>query len=174
MKLAALSFALAILLAAPVASADPELQPKLAEIGFLVGDWSNGQGRVADGGGASTGASMVTVEAGGGVLLRRDHTSLFDRNGKPAGGFNQVMIIYPEAGTLHADYSDGAHVIHYVTAEVQPGRSVTFTSAIRPGAPVFRLAYELTAPDALIVTFGMIPPGGVFQPIAVGTLRRGG
>ena len=174
MKLAALNCALAILITAPVASAEPELQPKLAEIGFLVGDWSNGQGRVSDGGGAATGGSKVTVEAGGGVLLRRDHTSLFDRNGKPAGGFNQVMMIYPEAGTLHADYSDGSHVIHYVTAEVQPGRSVTFTSAVQPGAPVFRLAYELTAPDALIVTFGMIPPGGGFQPIAVGTLRRGG
>jgi len=174
MKFAALSLALAVLLSARAARADPELQPKLAEIGFLVGNWSNGQGHVADTGGASTGGSKVTVEAGGGVLLRRDHTNLFDRDGKPAGGFNQVMMIYPEAGTLHADYSDGAHIIHYVTAEVQPGRSVTFTSAIQPGAPVFRLAYELTAPDALIVTFGMIPPGGAFQPIAVGTLRRGG
>ena len=174
MKFAALSLALAVLFAAPVAGAEPELQPKLAEIGFLVGDWSNGQGHVSETGGMSTGASKVTVEAGGGVLLRRDHTSLYDRAGKPAGGFNQVMIIYPEAGTLHAEYSDGAHVIHYVTAEVRPGRSVTFTSAVQPGAPVFRLAYELTSPDALVVTFGMIPPGGAFQPIAVGTLRRGG
>jgi hypothetical protein len=174
MKASALILALTVLFAGSAACAAPELQPKLAEIGFLVGDWSNGQGHVSDAGETSTGASTVTVEAGGGVLLRRDHTSLFDRNGKPAGGFNQVMIIYPEAGTLHADYSDGAHVIHYVTAEVQPGRSVTFTSAVQPGAPVFRLAYELTAPNALIVTFGMIPPGGGFQPIAVGTLRRGG
>jgi len=174
MKASVLILSLAVLFAGSAARAEPELQPKLAEIGFLVGDWSNGQGHVAETGGASTGASKVTVEAGGGVLLRRDHTSLFDRNGKPAGGFNQVMIIYPEAGTLHADYSDGTHVIHYVTAEVRPGRAVTFTSAVQPGAPVFRLAYELTAPDALIVTFGMIPPGGGFQPIAVGTLRRGG
>jgi len=174
MKPAALLLALAALFAAPAAIAAPELQPKLAEIGFLVGDWSNGQGHVSETGGRSTGASKITVEAGGGVLLRRDHTSLFDRDGKPVGGFNQVMIIYPEAGTLHAEYSDGAHVIHYVSAEIQPGRSVVFTSAVQPGAPVFRLAYELTAPDALIVTFGMIPPGGDFRPIAVGTLRRGG
>ena len=174
MNLTAASLALAVLFAAPVAFAEPELQPKLAEIGFLVGDWSNGQGHVAEAGGTSTGASKVTVEAGGGVLLRRDHTSLYDRDGKPAGGFNQVMMIYPEDGTLHAEYSDGAHIIHYVTADVRPGRSVTFTSAIQPGAPVFRLAYELTAPDALVVTFGMIPPGGTFQPIAVGTWRRGG
>jgi len=174
MKFAAIGLALAALFAAPAASADPALQPKLAEIGFLVGDWSNGQGHVADTGGASSGASKITVEAGGGVLLRRDHTNLFDSAGKPAGGFNQVMMIYAEAGTLHAEYSDGAHIIHYVSAEVRPGRSVTFTSAVQPGAPVFRLAYELTSPDALIVTFGMIPPGGGFQPIAVGTLRRDG
>jgi hypothetical protein len=174
MKASVLIPALAVLFGGSTVRAAPELQPKLAEIGFLVGDWSNGQGHVSDTGGVSTGASKVTIEAGGGVLLRRDHTNLFDRDGKPAGGFNQVMMIYPEAGTLHADYSDGAHIIHYVTAEVRPGRSVTFTSTIQPGAPVFRLAYELTAPDALIVTFGMIPPGGAFQPIAVGTLRRGG
>jgi len=174
MKLAALILALAALIAAPAANANPALQPKLAEIGFLVGDWSNGQGRVSETGGTATGASMITIEAGGGVLLRRDHTNLFDRAGKPAGGFNQVMIIYPEAGTLHADYSDGAHIIHYVTAEVRPGHAVTFTSSVQPGRPVYRLAYELTAPDALIVTFGLIPPGGDFQPIAVGTLRRGG
>jgi len=174
MKLIAPPFALMALLAVTSAHADPALQPKLAGLGFLVGDWSSGHGQVADTGGTANGSSKMTVEAGGGVLLRRDHTNLFDRNGKPAGGFNQVMMIYPEAGTLHADYSDGTHIIHYVTAEVQPGHAVTFTSAVQPGAPVFRLAYELTAPDAMIITFGMIPPGGGFQPIAVGTLRRGG
>jgi hypothetical protein len=174
MKRLALPLALAALFTVTSAHADPALQPKLAGLGFLVGDWSSGHGEVADTGGTASGSSKMTIEAGGGVLLRRDHTNLFDRAGKPAGGFNQIMMIYPEAGALHADYSDGAHVIHYVTAEVQPGHAVTFTSAVQPGAPVFRLAYELTSPDALIVTFGVIPPGGAFQPIAVGTLRRGG
>jgi len=174
MKPAAIILAIAALFAAPAAKAEPELQPKLAEIGFLVGDWSNGQGHVSDTGESAAGTSKITIEAGGGVLLRRDHTDLYDRDGKRAGGFNQVMMIYAEAGGLRADYSDGSHIIHYVSAEVHPGHAVTFTSAAQPGAPVFRLAYELTAPDALIVTFGMIPPGGAFQPIAVGTLRRGG
>jgi hypothetical protein len=117
----------------------------------------------------------VTAEAGGAVLLRRDHTDLFDAAGKPAGAMDQIMMIYPEGGTLRADYSDGTHVIHYLAAIVKPGESVEFTSAARPDTPTFRLAYHLTAPTTLEVTFSMAQPGGAdFQPIATGVLNRGG
>ena len=51
------------------------------------------------------------------------------------GGFDQIMMIYPEAGTVRADYSDGVHVIHYVSAMVEPGAAVTFTSAASPHLP---------------------------------------
>jgi hypothetical protein len=147
--------------------------PALAGAGFLVGDWTAGGGAVAETGGRATGRSRVTLEAGGAVLLRRDHTDLFDAAGKPAGGFDQIMMIYPEAGTLHADYSDGTHLIHYVSAQVEPGRAVTFTSAAAPGAPAFRLAYRLEAADELSVWFGMAPPGSAdFKVIAQGELRR--
>jgi hypothetical protein len=58
---------------------------------------------------------------------------------------------------------------------VLPGRSVTFTSAAQPGAPTFKLAYELTAPGVLSVSFMMAPPGGApFQPIATGILTKAG
>lgn len=149
------------------------LQPGLAGLAFLVGHWSQGRGVVAETGGTSTGSSLISVAANGGVLLRRDQTQLFDRSGAPSGAFEQVMMIYPEGGGIRADYSDGAHVIHYAQAKVAPGASVTFSSAGSPGAPVFTLTYTLTAPDVLAVAFAVTPPGStVATPIAAGTLRK--
>jgi len=166
---------LALTLGQPAAAQTSGLKPALAPIGFLVGHWTSGEGKVADTGGTARGASTITAEAGGAVLLRRDHTDLFDASGKPAGGFDQIMMIYAEAGGLRADYSDGEHLIHYVSAEVAPGHSVTFTSAAQPGAPMFRLSYTVKAPDTLAIVFGMIPPGGAaFRPIATGEIRRSG
>jgi hypothetical protein len=128
---------------------------------------------VSDTGGTSKGASAFSLEAGGAAVLRRDHTDLFDAKGKPAGSFDQIMLIYPESGTLHADYIDGQHVIHYTSAAVTPGKSVVFSSADGPGS-VFRLSYELQAPEILGVSFSMKPPGQpAFLPIATGTLKRG-
>ena len=169
--------ALAALLASFAVAAraqNPGLKPELGGIGFLVGDWSAGRGIVAETGGTSTGSSRIEVAANGAVLLRRDQTNLFDKAGKGSGRFDQVMMIYPAAGTLHADYSDGTHVIHYTRADVVAGKSVAFSSASAPGAPVFRLTYTLTAPDTLGVSFGMTPPGGTsFNPIVTGTLHKG-
>ncbi|MBB2174007.1 hypothetical protein [Gluconacetobacter asukensis] len=145
----------------------------LSGIRFLVGTWNAGQGTLADTGGTTTGQSTITAEAGGAVLLRRDHTDLFDRAGKPSGGFDQIMMIYPEGSTLHADYSDGRHVIHYDRAAIEPGHAVTFTSSAAPGQPVFRLGYRLLAPNRLGVSFSMAPPGStIFRPVADGTLSR--
>ena len=148
-------------------------KPALAPVAFLVGTWVSGEGKVADTGGKSKGGSMMTVESDGSAILRRDHTETFDRAGKPAGSFHQTMLIYPDDGGLKADYVDGeGHAIHYISATVTPGKSVTFTSAAGQG-PVFRLTYESQSPDVLAITFGMTPPGqSEFRPIATGTLKR--
>jgi hypothetical protein len=165
--------AMALCVAASASANTPPLKPDLASIGFLVGRWESGDGKVADTGGTSKGSSVVTVEANGEALLRRDHTDLFDAKRTPSGGFDQIMLIYPEGGTIHADYSDGQHVVHYTSATVVSGKSVTFSSAAQTGAPTFTLSYELHAPDTLSVTFGMTPPGQTeFRPIATGTLRK--
>ena len=156
-----------------VAAQDTPLKPELSDIAFLVGDWTNGAGQIAENGGRSRGSSSVTVVANGGAMLRRDHTDLIAADGKPMGGFDQIMMIYPEGGTLHADYSDGQHVIHYTSAMVAKGASVTFLSAMARGVPTFRLAYRLMGPTTLSVTFSMAPPGSEdFHPIATGTLTR--
>ena len=175
MRIVAWTIAVAIAAGSTAHAEPPPLKPALAPIGFLVGHWTSGEGKVADIGGTARGVSTITAEAGGVVLLRRDHTDLFDAAGKPAGGFDQIMMIYPEAGGLRADYSDGEHLIHYVSTEVVPGRSVTFTSAVQLGAPVFRLSYTVKTPDTLAIAFGMIPPGqSAFRPIATGELHRSG
>ena len=164
--------AIAACVAVP-AIGQPTPAPDLAGIGFLVGHWTSDDGKVSDTGGTAKGSSTVTVEANGKALLRRDHTDLFDKAGKAAGGFDQIMLIYPEGGTLHADYSDGQHVIHFVRASVVPGKSVTFTSAAVPGTLSFQLRYEVQSPDAVAITFGMIPPGQTaVRPIAAGTLKK--
>ena len=171
----ALAATAAFLALASSASAQeaPKLKPELAGLSFLVGEWSNGQGAVADTGGTSTGSSKITVEAGGGALLRKDHTELFDKAGKPTGGFDQIMLIYPEGGAIHADYSDGAHVIHYVSAKVTPGKFAVFSTAASPGAPAFRLAYVLSDPRTLAIAFSMAPPGSTtFKTIAAGAVTK--
>ena len=161
-----------LLLAAP-AHADMALKPALAPVAFLVGNWDSGEGKVAETGGTSKGGSIISVESDGSALLRRDHTELFDKAGKPAGGFHQTMLIYPDGNTLKADYVDGeGHAIHYISADVVPGKSVTFRSGTGQG-PQFKLTYEMRAPDMLAVSFGMTPPGeGAFRPIATGTLKK--
>ena len=155
------------------AIAQSELKPPLAPLGFLVGNWKSDDGKVPETGGTSKGGSLVSVQSDGWALLRQDHTELFDKDGKPAGGFHQTMVIYPDSGAIHADYVDGeGHAIHYATAEVMPGKSVTFSSAPGQG-PIFRLRYELLAPQTLAVSFGMTPPGQAeFHAIASGTMRK--
>jgi hypothetical protein len=151
------------------------LDPSLAPVGFLLGHWTSGDGKVTDIGGTSRGSSIITAEAGGAVLLRRDHTDVFDAGGKPTESFDQIMMIYPEGGSLRADYSDGTHVIHDKSAQITPDRSVVFTSAAEPGAPVFKLSYRLIAADTLDVAFAMAPPGqSEFREIASGSLHKAG
>ncbi len=160
-------------LASSNAAAAPPLNHDLSGLSFLLGHWASGRGKVADTGGTSSGSSVITPQAGGAVLLRQDHTNLFSASGASAGSFDQIMMIYPEGGQIRADYADGTHVIHYTSAEVTPGRSVVFITAPHPGAPVFRLAYMVTSPTTLALSFSMIPPGGAGpHPIATGTLQK--
>jgi hypothetical protein len=160
------------LVAAAVQAQPASLAAPLAGLSFLTGSWSSGRGHVADTDEDSTGSSVVTVEANGGALLRRDHTELFDKAGRSKGGFDQIMLIYAEGGTLRADYSDGSHVIHYTRVTVTPGRAVTFQSEPAAGAPAYRLKYQLQNPTTLTVDFTMAPPGGGFRPVAFGLLSK--
>jgi len=165
-----------LLLATTAFAKTANLKPELAGIEFLVGHWTSlDQGKVAETGGTSTGVIYFTPEVGGSVLLRKDHVNLFDRSGRPSGSFDILMMIYPEAGALHADYSDGEHIIHYTAADVSPGHSVSFTSAASPQTPTFKLVCRLVKPKILEIEFSMAPPGSTeFHSIATGKAQRHG
>ncbi len=168
-----IAIALIVATSAVASAQTTVLKPELAPVGFLVGTWGGGNGKVADTGGTSTGSSTIASEVDGSVLLRRDHTDLFGADGKPAGSFEQLMMIYPEDGTLHADYSDGTHIIHYTSAIVVPDRSVVFTTATLANAPTFRLSYEKSNATTLAIRFEIEPPGQTaFHLIASGTLQK--
>ncbi len=172
MRFAVVAFLLAAGLAGPALAAPAKaLAPELQPLGFLVGRWTAGEGKTAQG--TASGRSAFSIEAGGKALLRRDHTTLKGPDGKRAGALDQVMLIYPEGGTFRADYSDGQHVIHYAKARVEPGRSVVFDAPGQAGAPSFRLSYAAEGADALKVSFEMAAPGETaFRPVAVGEMKR--
>ena len=116
----------------------------------------------------------MSAEAGGAVLLRRDHTNLFAAGGQATGGFDQLMTIYAEDGTIHADYFDPAHVIHYTKCRGgRPAIPWYSPQPPAPGGPAFRLTYTLAAPGTLAIGFAMAPPpGNSFHEIAAGTLTK--
>jgi hypothetical protein len=173
MRNAALVFS-ALLVASTASAQTSSLKGGLQGIDFLVGHWSTPtRGKVADTGGGSSGESNFTPEVGGSVLLRKDHVSLYDAAGKPSGGFDIMMMIYPEAGGIHADYADGDHIIHYTSATVTPGQAVTFVSAPSPTTPTFKLSYVLSKPKVIDIDFSMAAPGSTdFHPIATGSATK--
>ncbi len=173
MRCATLVFAV-LLVASAAAAQTPSLKGGLQGLDFLVGHWSAPmRGKVAETGGGSTGESDFTPEVGGSVLLRKDHVRLYDAAGKPTGEFNIIMMIYPEAGAIHADYADGDHIIHYTSASVIPGQAVTFVTASLPNAPTFKLAYGLSKSKTIDINFSMAAPGATdFHPIATGSMIK--
>ncbi|MEA1676431.1 hypothetical protein [Nitrospirillum sp. BR 11163] len=151
----------------------PTVAPTLAPLGFLLGDWTGG-GKTADGG-MARGTSTIKAVAGGGGLLRQDHTDLMGQDGRPVpgAGFDQIMLIYPQDGTLRADYLDGQHTIHYTSAQVVPGESVIFLAEATPATPGFRLGYTKVDGGTLHVKFEMAPPGAPgYMTVAEGDVKR--
>jgi hypothetical protein len=159
---------LTLVLATPVAA--QTLSAPLAGLSFLVGDWT-GTGK-SENDTTDNGRSSVQPVVGGNALLRRDHTDVTDKTGKLIESFDQIMLIYPEGGTLHADYLDGTHVIHYTSATIQPGQSVQFLTGTSATAPAFRLTYSKQAAGMLAIKFEMQPPGAPqFQIVAEGDMH---
>ncbi len=158
--------------ASPAFAASPPLSAEMQPLSFLVGHWTATEGK-AENDAIARGVSSIEPAAGGTALLRRDRTDLFSVDGTPRTSFEQVMLIYPEGGALHADYFDGSHVIHYVSATVDPGKSVTFNTAATPGPPRFRLTYAAGGANLITVKFEMAPPGSAeFRTIASGEAKR--
>jgi hypothetical protein len=143
----------------------------MGPIGFLIGKWT-GEGK-SEGGNTDRGTSSIEPIVGGTALLRRDHNDVIDSKGKRVESFDQVMLIYAEAGTLRGDYTDGSHIIHYRSATVNPGVSVQFVTEMTPDAPAFRLTYSKMSPSILGVRFEMALPGTTeFHTVAEGQISK--
>jgi methylmalonyl-CoA mutase cobalamin-binding subunit len=83
------------------------------------------------------------------------------------------MLIYPEGGTLHADYLDGGHVIHYTGATIKPGEAVAFHTAESATVPVFSLVYSRTGANTMSVISAVRQPHvDATMVIAKGALKR--
>ncbi|HXQ09901.1 MAG TPA: hypothetical protein VN805_02770 [Caulobacteraceae bacterium] len=165
----ALMVATAALFAANTVAAQ-SLSPQMAPLGFLVGDWA-GTAK-SEGGTTDRGVSSIHPIVGGAALLRNDHNDVLDASGKVVESFDQVMPIYPEGGSLHADYLDGSHVIHYTRSVVQPDVAVQFLTDA-DARPVYRLTYTKVSADVLAIKFETAAPGSSdFHLIAEGEVRR--
>jgi hypothetical protein len=137
----------------------------LAPLAFLVGNWG-GPGTGATG--VSSGTCSFEIAIQGHALLRRNV------NESQAGRHEDIMMIYGTPAGLRATYADmEGHAINYaVTATADPKRAVFLSDEI-PGAPRFRLTYQLRPDGSLNTVFAMARPGtSEFQTYVEGVAKR--
>jgi hypothetical protein len=134
------------------------LQPKLARLSFLLGEWQ------AEGGGKpgeASGGFTFSASLQGRAIVRTNSAEYPATPARPASRHDDLMVLYAAEGSsdVRADYYDSeGHVIRYV---VQPGgeNEVTLLSEASAGAPRFRLSYKLAAGGKLAGRFEVAPPG---------------
>ena len=171
---AALAFVVVAGFTAGVASAAEPASAAFTPVSFLVGDWTGG-GRAE--GSAGTGGDSFAFELGGHVLVRRAHSSYPATADAPAGTYEGLMVIYPDAnasGGLRADsYDSGGHVIRYALVPGSAPNVAQFLSDGPTAQPTFRLTYAAHAGGVLEVTFETARPGSAtFAIVAHGIERR--
>lgn len=137
---------------------------------FLMGDW------VSDGPAIQgSGAFSFRPELDGRVLVRRNRADLPASPEHSSASHADLLLLYPEAGALRAEYFDNeGHVIHYRASVANDGKSATFVSDPAAGAPRFRLSYALLAGERVRVRFEIAPPGQPdgFKTYVEGTVHR--
>jgi hypothetical protein len=126
-----------------------------APIEFLLGDWV-GEG---DGGpGQGSGEFSFYKDLDGKVAVRKNFAEYPATKDRPALRHDDLMIVYPDSGTLRAIYFDNdGYVIHYAVQGTKD--SAVFLSDALPSAQRFRLTYERTSADAVSLKFEIAPPG---------------
>jgi hypothetical protein len=145
-----------------------------ADWSFLLGNWilDEGGGRPGE---ATSATASFTVDLGGHVIVRRNHSEYASVNGKPPVIHDDLMTIYEEGGAARAIYWDNeGHVIRYTVSVSADRKKIVFVSEKAAGAPVFRLTYEDLKPNTVRAGFEIAPPDkpGQFAMYVQGTMVR--
>jgi hypothetical protein len=148
----------ALLAECAFAAPPPELEP----LSFLVGEWrATGSGEP----GVGSGAATFARELQGQVIVRRSFAEYPAAAGRPSSRHDDLLILYPHAGAVRADYYDSeGHVIRYAVRSPVAGEAI-FISDVVANEPRFRLGYRLES-DVLKGEFAIAPPGtpDAFKP----------
>ncbi len=163
---------LALLLAAQ-ASAEPAPQSApLAGMAFLAGDWNIAGGRMPLYGARPEGSEKVVPELDGKAYVMEVHTVLIGVEGQTMGTNDSVLLVYPDADAVKAEYTNGHVGTTYKVEIVEPGKLVRFTSD-EPGA-FSQFTYERKDPDTIEVTraFKRQAEDASYAPLVTEILKR--
>ena len=146
---------------------------------FLLGEWTAGESSGAPGP-ASKGWFTLVPDLGGQILLRKNHAEYPPAGGRPAIVHDDLMIIYHVPSGVgrfatKAFYDDSeGHVIHYNVDFSPDKKRIVFLSEASPGAPEYRLTYELVEPGTVAVRFEIAPANkpGEFATYVQATVHR--
>jgi hypothetical protein len=124
---------------------------------FLIGTWEGvGKGQPGEG----AGAFSFELSLDGAVLIRRSQSSYPATKERPASTHEDLMVIFPEGGRMHAIYFDNeGHVIRYEVTVAGTPRTVTLVSPPSPDAPRFRFVYRVVDANTVNGRFEIAPPG---------------
>lgn len=173
MRTSRLLFAILAVAAFSVGQQTPPGNP-WSDWNFLLGEWDLGQGGGVPGQ-ASAGYFSLKPDLGGKILLRRNHSEYSAGEGKSPVIHDDLMIIFREAGTTKAFYSDSeGHIIQYNITLSPDGKQITFLSEKIAGTPQYRLIYENIAPGAVSIVFEVASPDkpGQFSRYVEGVVHR--
>ena len=128
-------------------------------LSWLIGDWI---GSGAGGPGQGAGSFSFQLDLQGTILARKSFAEYPAMGQKPAYRHDDLMIVYPEAGSYKAIYFDNEeHTIRY-SIDASAEGTVTFLSEAMAGAPRFRLTYHKTGEATLSGKFEIAPPDKPF------------
>jgi hypothetical protein len=157
--------ALAVLLVTPAwAQTDP-----LSPLRFLVGDWV-----AIDAPAGESGAFSFKPGVQDHVMVRTNEANYTATSERAASRHEDLLVIYPENGSLKTDYFDSeGHVIRYTVQPRQPD-GVVFVSDPLPREPRYRLTYSRGTGGLLIGSFEIAPAGApdAFKPYLSWKARR--
>jgi hypothetical protein len=141
----------------PTPSAGPEWDP----VRGLLGTWEG-----TDPARGTSGRFTLAPDLGGHVLVRHN------TDVTPQGRHEDLMIVFKAPSGLRATYFDNeGHVINYAIATSGP--HIELASDEIPGAPRFKLVYDIKNPDEIAIDFSIAMPGATeFKHYTGGTVHR--